>query len=215
MKGIFIPIKGNEAEKYTKLLEQSNISYTVVGECTTRVKTLPRLPNGQINPVFMANGNTYTILSIEQGVGIERYTQLTKFLIPFWSGRRSFKEIQQYWLDAINECYQTKDHKDAKHLFMNKAKGFIDSLSDISEARHDLAMYICAILIVKEGEDLRYYNMNEAEAKIDDWIKEGYSPHDFFGIASGLSREFREEYEARETSLEKQLRLRESLGFMS
>lgn len=203
-KGIFIPI-GNDDElaALRDTLTEVDVPFTEINAEKGNIKPLPVQANGKLSPVFIANGKTYTIISPDQGIGIERWTWLTTFLIPFWYGHRDFASIHKYWEDSIGEVFKTTTLRDAQILHLNKAKAFMDSLVDIDEQRYDVAMYICSLFIVCEGEDLRYFTKTDADRKIEDWKIEGYNAKDFFLIASYLQTEFRAEYEARIAALEK------------
>lgn len=220
-KGIFIPIDGQESqvEAIKTALGESGLTFTELQPSTPQIKRLPRLANGQISSVFVANGTKYTFVNPKDGIGIARYTTMAQLLIPFMNGKRSFEEIQRYWLNAANEMWAIqpgsdplKALKSAQHLFTRKIYSFVDAMGDISKERYDLSMFICAVFIIREGEDMRRYNFAEAESKIEDWIEEGYTPEDFFGIASDLSNTFKSEFEAKKEAVRSQLELAKMFG---
>lgn len=220
-KGIFIPLETSEdkIEAIKGALESQDVPFTEIGEAKSNIKLLPRLANGQISTVFVANGRNYTFINPKDGIGIARYTTMSQLLIPFMNGKRSYEEIQKYWFDVVPEVMgvQVEDNptnalRKCQHIIAQRIYAFTDAMGDISKERYDISMFICAVFIIRDGEDLRRYSFSEAESKIEDWIEEGYNPHDFFGIASSLSNTFRAEFEARKEAAKRQMELSMSLG---
>ena len=55
-----------------------------------------------------------------------------------------------------------------------------------------MAYYLCTLFFIKEGEDLKEWSFELADAKINDWIKENINALDFFSIARVFSDESQE-----------------------
>jgi len=57
--------------------------------------------------------------------------------------------------------------------------------NDLDNRMHN-GMYICALFIVEENEDLTVWDEQLANKKIENWNKEGYDVNNFFRIAANL-----------------------------
>jgi hypothetical protein len=61
-----------------------------------------------------------------------------------------------------------------------------DSMFKFARSRFEMMFVFCTLFIVREGEDMTKWVMEEQTAKIEDWNKECYNEQDF--LALGLTR---------------------------
>lgn len=129
------------------------------------------------NKTFKANGHNYTIL---ESVPLSRYKQFQKLSVKLAYGM-SIQEIIKNCIQGFKLLNQPKPEPvTAGMIFHNIANGAKDIEDD---NRHDPALMICALIIVRDGEDIGTYDEQLCIDKISDWGKEGYEPNGFFHLA--------------------------------
>lgn len=189
MTAIFIP----QAD-----LKKIKKQYPEAVEVSTRaegVVDLPRMPNGQMAPTFEANGKQYTILDPEDGIGIKRYTELQKMLIPAQHGFSSFKAMYDYWTEEAKKLMTMSGEGTIKIALADSINNFKRNISEIDNDRFLQSVRICTVFIVAEGEDTAKYSRSEAERKIEDWAKANINVLDFFVLALGRLSDFSNAYQ--------------------
>jgi hypothetical protein len=144
---------------------------------------------------FMANGNKYIILD---SIPLSRYIKYQKLVPRLTYGvtfPELFKNIKQAY-DLQNTGKRYADVGVILHNIMNGIKDVED------ETRHEAALKICALIIVREDEKIGSVDEELFEAKIKDWAEEGYEINGFFHLALLSIEGFREtfsEYIAKES----------------
>ncbi len=145
------------------------------------IKNLPKNEAGIVTD-FKADGKKYTVLKPGDPIGIKRWSMYEKLRFSLGVGR-TFKDLAEV-LETIeltiagNGDFATQ-RRDAILLINSLRKAVIET----SEERYNIAFYICTLFMIRDGENLADWNEREADDKISDWVKEGYSEQDFFFFA--------------------------------
>lgn len=176
------------------------------------VKDFPRMSNGSIAPTFMANGNRYTILNPEDGLGIIRYTELQKKLIPAQHGFNSFHDMYQYWETEGHRLMEIKGEGKLKMEYGNTVNNFKRNVSKMDNDRFLQAIQICTVFIVGEGEDTAGFSHSEASRKMEDWAKANLNVFDFFALALGRLKGYSDVYSAEYEKLTEAEKRKQSKG---
>lgn len=144
-----------------------------------KVKKLPKNPDGTFKRTFKANGTTYTILNPDDGIGIYRWSLLSKMSSVFGYGADVTTQLGnlQKVRVIINDVMKGKGDllEVGVHL-----KAMEDGIKRSNNLRYHYAFYTATLFVVKEGEDLTEYNDAAATEKIDDWNAENLDSIDFF-----------------------------------
>ncbi len=126
---------------------------------------------------FSTKDHNYTILD---SFPISRYRAFRKLqprLIFGLDAHSLFKNCER----GFNYCNSTKpEPANAAIIFHNIMNGIKDVDDD---SREDAALLICALIIVRDNEDIGSYDEKLSIEKIRDWEKEGFSIDDFFQLA--------------------------------
>lgn len=69
-------------------------------------------------------------------------------------------------------------------------------VKDKLDKRHHAALQLCALFCNQENEELAKFDEVQMNKKIEDWINEGYSMHDFFSLAFSFANDIMESYSA-------------------
>lgn len=135
---------------------------------------------------FMANGKKYII---SDKISINRYAQYQKILPQLTYGL-SFDEIFKALRAAYDNLNKQK-FADSSVIIHNLMNG----ISKVEEtSRIHPALKIASMFINTESEDVKIYDEEIANKKIEDWMQEGYSMSDFFNLALSSIQGFREQY---------------------
>jgi hypothetical protein len=160
----------------------------------TKIKRLPRNPDGTFKRSFIANGTKYTIRSSEDGVGIVRYTELVKRsgTLAFGTNFQTTIDFYKKLREDLNEVVRGKG--DIFSIVLN-IQNMMEGVVVASKQKYEYAFYFASLFVTREGEDLRYWNSDLAEDKINDWVEEGLSETDFLTLAllevPGYLKEYR------------------------
>mgnify|MGYP003612040033 CR=1 FL=1 len=127
---------------------------------------------------FMANGVEYFI---KTSLSVERYRWFEKYQVTFGFARE-FKQIYDNLVRSIDLANKGKGLEAWNIIFNLKEEIGKNNLDN----RHHNGMYICALFIVTEDEDLTVWDEQIAEKKINNWNKEGYDVNCFFRLAANL-----------------------------
>jgi len=127
---------------------------------------------------FIANGVEYFIKS---SLSVERYRQFEKYQVTFGFARE-FKQIYDLLVQSVDLANKGKGLEAWNIVFNLKEQIGKNNLDN----RHHNGMYICALFIVTETEDLTTWDEHIADVKITNWNKEGYDVNSFFRLAANL-----------------------------
>ncbi|MDZ7876103.1 MAG: hypothetical protein U5L45_00455 [Saprospiraceae bacterium] len=150
----------------------------------TELKPLPRQNDGNFARKFTANGINYKILSVNDAMSIERYTEFSRLSAVVGFGA-DFNGLLGH-LDQIAKDILLIDSKEpiSKLAAIARIQAVKDAVIDTSKERFNQAMYFCSLFIVRDGEDLTRWDFEDATEKISDWNTEGYKGTDFFSLAA-------------------------------
>ena len=115
---------------------------------------------------FEANGVTYYI---KDTLSVERYRWFEKYQVTFGFARE-FKQIYDMLVKSVDLANKGKGLEAWNIIFNLKEEIGKNNLDN----RMHNGMYICALFIVEENEDLTSWDEQLANKKIDNWNKEGY-----------------------------------------
>ena len=127
---------------------------------------------------FEANGVTYYI---KDTLSVERYRWFEKYQVTFGFARE-FKQIYDMLVKSVDLANKGKGLEAWNIIFNLKEEIGKNNLDN----RMHNGMYICALFIVEENEDLTSWDEQLANKKIDNWNKEGYDVNSFFQLAANL-----------------------------
>lgn len=167
----------------------------------TKAKRIPRNEDGTKKETFVANGNTYRWLD-PADIGIKRWTELSNYMDVLYSGFDSYAAIVQY-LTTTNKEVVKLEGVEAALYTIKRNNAYLDNIVRNSQDRTHLSMHICACICLRQGDDIRHYSYDRGEQYVQDWIAEGYSHTDFFGLAGSLSSDFKDYYQAAQSRMEK------------
>jgi len=195
-------VNGPTAEQILKKFPKAEVV-----EVSTRaegVKDLPRMSNGSIAPTFVANGNRYTVLNPEDGIGIVRYTELQKMIIPAQHGFNSFLDMYNYWHNEGAKLMTMTGEGAVKLGYADMVNNFKRNVSKMDNDRFIQSVQICTIFIVAEGENTAAYSHSDAQRKMEDWATENFNVFDFFALALGRLKDYSSVYSAEYEKLTKE-----------
>lgn len=138
---------------------------------------------------FTANGQNYTVL---KNIPLSRYRQFKK-LQPRLIYGMDTKTLFQNCLRSFNYLNSPKPEPANAAIILHNIMSGIKDVDD--DSREDAALLICALIIVRDGEDIGVYNEALSSEKIRDWEKEGYEPDGFFLLALTSINAFKETFE--------------------
>lgn len=133
---------------------------------------------------FTANGKKYYIMD---KISAERYKEYEK-LVPVLTFGIGFNEIYSN-LMKLWENLNKQNFADSAVICHNIMKG-ISTIDD--PKRVHPAHMMAALVINREGEDVRGYDEQLMKDKIQDWIVEGYDMMSFFGLSLSSIHGFKE-----------------------
>jgi len=157
------------------------------------IKPLPRRTDGSFKTTFEANEVTYKIRSADEGVSIARFNEYQKMSGMLGFGA-TFQKLYENITEAIKLANGVVSQSNTFTDLVLHLNGIREGIAEGSEERNSIALYICTLFIVREGEDLTTWSMEEARDKIDDWNREGYSAEDFFFLALNSVAGFKNAY---------------------
>jgi len=138
---------------------------------------------------FTANGHNYSILS---AIPLSRYKAFKKLQIRLAFGMDT-KTLLQNCKKAFAYLNSPKPEPANSAIIIHNIMNGIADIED--ESREDPALMICALIIVREGEDEGSYDEKLCAEKIADWEKEGFGPDDFFQLALISMENFKETFD--------------------
>ena len=180
----------------------------------TGITDIPRLPNGAFAPTFMANGKRYTIAKPDDGIGIWRYNQMNKLLIPAQAGYDSFVSMYKAWDTEIAKVMAISGEGASKLAMANAVRTIKSNIAELDHMDYERWVTICTFFINREGEDTSKWSQADANAKIEDWCAANINVFDFFALALGRLEGYNEIFLAKiaELSPEKQSKFKVDIG---
>ena len=136
------------------------------------------LKNLDFNATSFDANNVHYI--VKTSLSVERYRWFEKYQVHFGFAR-DFKGIYDMLVRSADLANKGKG-LEAWNIIFNLKEEIGKNLDN----RAHTAMYICALFIVTEDEDLTLWEERTAEIKIDNWNKEGIDVNSFFRLASNL-----------------------------
>lgn len=149
-----------------------------------KVKQLPRYRNGKLKPIFEANGNKYVIWDWRDGLPVDRWHvyQLMSIQLGYGASLNQIHENIEKADKMLNDILRGDNSKSAIDVVYH-LRGINKGIINEATARHPLALKQCTIFILREDEDIHTWDETTANAKMDDWAKEGFATDDFFRLA--------------------------------
>lgn len=150
-------------------------------------KSLPRKKTGGFAPFFDANKKKYKIRSVAEGIPPLRWAAYEK-LSTMFGYDATYQKLTDNLLKGkklINEIFLAKG--ECNHSIIDVLQHYDSVLSGMigfTNSRVSKGLYLCTVFIVREGEDIKEWDKDLAEEKIDDWIEEGFDVADFFTLAA-------------------------------
>jgi hypothetical protein len=128
---------------------------------------------------FDANGKRYTAVT---SLTVERYEAYELYQAEIGIGR-TFEEIQ----GGINRAFELcNEVATGKKVFAEMAVLLHDlsiGCTLVGTTQPHAVLKLCALFLVRDGEDMRTIDDQTVQGKIDDWKAEGIDMGYFFGFA--------------------------------
>ncbi len=187
--------KKTRAEKLAEALQSEKDLAQVLGETlgeyaetwySSRLKNeVQRLvdPSGQFVSEFQAAGKTYYVRNPKEGLPLKRAMELEKMsiVVPFNAGLGEVVGSLQRMKGIVNSFAGEKSPNIAGLVeeIVNMERG----LRGEGDRKYPASLMMCTLFIYEPGEDLRTWDAQTANRKIEDWITEGLLYDDFFSLA--------------------------------
>lgn len=126
---------------------------------------------------FIANNVNYTIL---EEIPLSRYRAFKKLSIKLLYGQ-DIETLIKNCIKAYNYLNQPKPEPLSAGMIIHNIATGLKDLED--ESREDAALLICALIIVRDDENIGVYDEKLCREKIRDWELEGFGTNDFFELA--------------------------------
>ena len=138
---------------------------------------------GEFVSEFTANGQTYYIRNPKEGLPLKRAMELEKMsvVVPFNAGLGEVVASLQR-MKAITNTFAGAGSMNITGLIeeiVNLEKG----LRGEGDRKYPASLMMCTLFIYEPGEDLRVWDVQSANRKIDNWVAEGLLFEDFFSLA--------------------------------
>jgi hypothetical protein len=144
-----------------------------------QVKHIPKNADGSYKRTFKANGVTYKILSPDDGIGILRWSLMSKMssVLGYGADVKTQLDNIKKVRTIVGEVLKGKGDilEVGVHL-----KAMEDGIRRENNLRYHYAFFTATLFIVRDGEDLTEYSQDDAQGKIDDWNAENLDAADFF-----------------------------------
>jgi hypothetical protein len=131
---------------------------------------------------FTANGKTYYIRNPKDGLPLRRQRELEKMsvVVPFNAG---LGEVISSLSRMKKICNSLVGGKDAN--FTGLVEEIVNLERGLSESNRkwQASLIMCTLFIYEPGEDLKTWDIDHANRKIEDWAAEGLIEDDFFTLA--------------------------------
>lgn len=138
---------------------------------------------GEFVSEFTANGKTYYIRNPKEGLPLRRAMELEKMsvVIPFNAGLGEVVASLQRMKGIVNGFAGAGNMNIAGLIeeIVNLEKG----LRGEGDRKYPASLMMCTLFIFEPNEDLRTWDVQSANQKIDNWVMEGLLFEDFFLLA--------------------------------
>lgn len=151
----------------------------------TELVKLPRDEQGNIKRNFEANGHKYIIRKASEVLTLRRNTELNRMGLVAATGL-TFAELinkTQQSTKAIIEIELNENFTLSKMKPILINQGIEEALVRLSKENYDAILLYCTIFIVRENEDIRYWDYETQIEKVNDWNEGGFDVNDFFILA--------------------------------
>lgn len=139
-------------------------------------------PDGAWVSEFTANGKTYYIRNPREGLPLRRQRELEKMsvVVPFNAG---LGEVISSLSRMKKICNSLVGGKDAN--FTGLVEEIVNLERGLSESNRkwQASLIMCTLFIYEPGEDLKTWDIDQANRKIEDWAAGGLIEDDFFTLA--------------------------------
>lgn len=126
---------------------------------------------------FTANGRTYKILS---RMPMSRYKQFRKLQHRLVYGV-DVETMLKNLMKIYNYCNSPKPEPVSAGIVAHNMMNGINDVAD--DSREEAALLLCALIIVREDENVGEHDPKLDIEKIRDWEKEGFAVDGFFQLA--------------------------------
>ena len=131
---------------------------------------------------FEANGKVFYIRNPREGLPLRRQRELEKMsvVVPFNAG---LGEVISSLSRMKKICNSLVGGKDAN--FTGLVEEIVNLERGLSESNRkwQASLIMCTLFIYEPGEDLKTWDIDQANRKIEDWAAEGLIEDDFFTLA--------------------------------
>ena len=154
------------------------------------------IKDGKFETEFEANGVKYRVMPPDQIFNIDRQVAYHNIETAF-ALNQTPTSIKKRFIETYNNIIRLmkatgEDWQKTMDRLLRDCLNNVDSFKGELTSRYPAAYYICTLFIIREGEDLNTWSFEQANEKIDDWVKENLNAVDFFGLALAISNELQE-----------------------
>ena len=139
-------------------------------------------PDGAWVSEFTANGKTYYIRNPKEGLPLRRQRELEKMsvVVPFNAGLGEVISSLSRMKKICNTLIGSKEGN-----FTGLVEEIVNLERGLSESNRkwQASLIMCTLFIYEPGEDLKTWDIDQANRKIEDWAAEGLIEDDFFTLA--------------------------------
>ena len=139
-------------------------------------------PDGAWVSEFTANGKTYYIRNPKDGLPLRRQRELEKMsvVVPFNAGLGEVISSLSRMKKICNSLIGSKEGN-----FTGLVEEIVNLERGLSESNRkwQASLIMCTLFIYEPGEDLKTWDIDQANRKIEDWAAEGLIEDDFFSLA--------------------------------
>lgn len=139
-------------------------------------------PDGAWVSEFTANSKTYYIRNPREGLPLRRQRELEKMsvVVPFNAGLGEVISSLSRMKRICNTLIGSKEGN-----FTGLVEEIVNLERGLSESNRkwQASLIMCTLFIYEPGEDLKIWDVDQANRKIEDWAAEGLIEDDFFTLA--------------------------------
>lgn len=128
---------------------------------------------------FQANGNEYYIVPPDDRINVKRMTKLKQILSITYRDQ-NFAEQLQFVSKLIGYANSLVTKEPKLDMLFATLKGEKERLESTKRRTWDYSLLACTFFIVRPDEDMKKWNEQDANKKIEDWSAEGIPEEDFF-----------------------------------
>ena len=131
---------------------------------------------------FEANGKVFYIRNPREGLPLRRQRELEKMsvVVPFNAGLGEVISSLSRMKRICNTLIGSKEGN-----FTGLVEEIVNLERGLSESNRkwQASLIMCTLFIYEPGEDLKTWDIDQANRKIEDWAAEGLIEDDFFSLA--------------------------------